>query len=116
MTMKNFAIKLAAVGLLALAPAAAFAGKGGSAAAIQSAVSSGSVDAITAEIERAESLVCDECIDTVTRLTEDSRFAVREVAAWWFAWRPALKDMLVTQFVADLPHGTTVQVRNAADF
>src|ERR1043165_4703318 len=108
MTMKNFAIKLAAVGLLGLstlAPSSAFAGKGGSAAAMQSAVASRSVDAIIAEVERAESLVCDECIQIVTGLTEDPRFAVREVAAWWFARRPALKDMLLTQFVADLPHG-----------
>jgi len=114
--MKNIAIKIAAVGFLAFAPSAALAGKGGSAAAIQAAVRSTSVDAITAEIERAESLICDECIDTITALTEDSRFEVREVAAWWFARRPALKDMLVTQFAADLPRGDTIKVRNAADF
>src|SRR4051812_40856014 len=89
MTMKNIAITLAAVGLLSLAPSAAFAGKGGSAEAIQSAIASRSTDAIVAEIERAESLICDRCIDLVTGLTEDSRFAVREVAAWWFARRPA---------------------------
>jgi HEAT repeat protein len=114
--MKNIGIKIAAVAVLALAPSAAFAGKGGSAGAIQAAVSSGSTDAIIAEVERAESLICDECIQTVTNLTEDSRFAVREVAAWWFARRPALRDMLVTQFAADLPHGDTIKVRNAADF
>jgi len=42
--MKNI-IKLAAVGLLALAPSAALAGKGGSATAIQAAMASGSSDA-----------------------------------------------------------------------
>lgn len=114
--MKNIAIKIAAVGLLALAPATALAGRGGSAAAIQAAVASTSTDAIVAEIERAESLICDECIQTITGLTEDPRFAVREVAAWWFARRPALRDMLVTQFADDLPHGDTIKVRNAADF
>jgi uncharacterized protein (DUF1800 family) len=119
MTMKNIALKVAAVGLLglaSLAPSTAFAGKGGSAAAIQAAVASRSTDAIIAEIERAESLICEECIQTITGLTEDSRFAVREVAAWWFARRPALKEMLASQFVAELPTGTTIQVRNAADF
>jgi HEAT repeat protein len=115
MTMKNI-IKLAAVGLLALAPSAAFAGKGGSAAAIQAAMASGSSDAIAAELERTESLICDECVGLVTALTEDSRYPVREVAAWWFGRRPALRDMLVDGFVADLPHGDTVKVRNAADF
>lgn len=114
--MKNIAIKLAAVGLLALAPSAAFAGKGGSFGAIQSAVASGSVDAIAAELERTESLICDECVHIVTGLTEDSRYAVREVAAWWFSRRPGLRDMLVDQFVADLPRGDTIKVRNAADF
>jgi HEAT repeat protein len=116
--MKNIAIKIAAVGMLGwlAAPSAALAGKGGSAAAIQAAVSTGSTDAITAELERAESLLCPDCIDTVTRLTEDPRFAVREVAAWWFARRPALKDMLAPQFLAELTTGDTIKVRNAADF
>jgi HEAT repeat protein len=116
--MKNIAIKIAAVGwlVLALVPKPALAGKGGSAAAIESAVRSTSTDAIIAEIERAESLMCEECIQIVTGLTEDPRFEVREVAAWWFARRPALRDMLVSQFAADLPHGDTVKVRNAADF
>lgn len=114
--MKNIGIKLAAVVALALAPSAAFAGKGGSAEAIRSAVASRSVDAIIAELERAEGLLCSECVQIVTNLTEDSRYEVREVAAWWFAKRPALRDALATQFVSDLPKGDTVKVRNAADF
>jgi len=114
--MKIIAIQLTAAVVLALAPATALAGKGGSAGAIRDAVSSGSPDAIVAEVERAESLICDECVAILTGLTEDPRPAVREVAAWWFARRPALRDMLVNQFAADLPRGTTIQVRNAADF
>lgn len=114
--MKNIGIKLAAVAALALAPSMALAGKGGSAAAIESAVSSTSVDAVIAEVERAEGLNCEACIQTLTNLTEDSRFAVREVAAWWFAKRPTLKDMLAVQFSSDLPRGDTIKVRNAADF
>jgi len=115
--MKNIGIKLAAVAALALVtPTMAHAGKGGSAAAIQSAVKSTSVDAIIAEIERAEGLLCEDCVQTLTNLTEDSRYEVRQVAAWWFAKRPALKDMMVAQFSSDLPRGTTVKVRNAADF
>ena len=114
--MKNICMKIAAVAFVVLAPAAAFAGKGGSNAKLEAAVSSGSVDAIIAEAERTESLVCDACIQTMTNLTEDSRYAVREVAAWWFARRPALKDMLASQFLDDLPRGDTTKVRNAADF
>lgn len=114
--MKNIGTKIAAVAFLALAPAAAYAGKGGSAAAIQAAVRSTSTDAIIAEVERAEGLMCTECIQTLTDLTEDARYEVREVAAWWFAKRPALKDMLAAQFVGELPQGDTIKVRNAADF
>jgi hypothetical protein len=117
--MKNIASKIAAVGflgLLASAPSVALAGKGGSAAKIQAAVASTSIDAILAEVERTESQICEDCVQTLTALTEDSRYRVREVAAWWFARRPALKDMLATQFVADLPRGGTIKVRNAADF
>jgi hypothetical protein len=116
MTMKNIAIQLAAVGLLALTPSAALAGRGGSSEAIQAAIASGSTDAIAAELERTESLICDACIPLVTALTEDPRYSVREVAAWWFSRRPGLRDMLVDGFLADLPHGDTTKVRNAADF
>ncbi len=115
--MKNI-LKIAAVASLALAgiPSAALAGKGGSAAAIEAAMASSSTDAIIAEVERTEHLICDECVGTLTNLTEDPRFAVREVAAWWFARRPMLKDMLAAQFLDDLPTGDTTKVRNAADF
>ena len=114
--MKNIAIQLAAVGLLALTSSPALAGRGGSAERIQAAVVSGSTAAIAAELERTESLICEECIPLVTALTEDARYDVREVAAWWFSRRPGLRDMMIDGFVADLPHGDTTKVRNAADF
>ena len=111
--MKTF-IKIAAVAMLVASPA--FAGKGGSASKIQSAIKSGSVDAIIAEVERAEGLACGECVQLVTNLTEDSRYEVREVAAWWFAKRPAMAKMLAEGFVQDLGNGSSIAVRNAADF
>lgn len=114
--MKNIGKKIAAVAFVLLTVSPAVAGKGGSADRIRDAVNSTSVDAITAEIERAESLMCTECVSIVTNLLEDNRYAVREVAAWWFAKRPALKDMMVPGFLADLENGNTIAVRNAADF
>ena len=113
--MKNIGIKLAAVAFVACLSSPALAGKGGSLEKIKAAVASNSVDAIIAEVERTESLMCDACIDVMTRLTEDSRYPVREVAAWWFAKRPTLHKLMVEQFTAELA-GTSVQVRNAADF
>lgn len=114
--MKNIAPKLAAVAFLLCLASPAFAGKGGSAGKIRQAISSGSVDAIIAEIERAEGLACGECVQLVTNLTEDDRYEVREVAAWWFAKRPAMAKMLVPGFVDDLGKGNSIAVRNAADF
>lgn len=114
--MKNIGMKLAAVAFLAVVASPAYAGKGGSAAKIRSAIQSGSVDAITAEVERAESLSCSECVQLVTNLLEDNRYEVREVAAWWFAKRPQLKEMIAATMVDDLQSGSTIKVRNAADF
>jgi HEAT repeat protein len=114
--MKKFGTKLAAVAFVLLAATPAFAGKGGSAAKINAAVASGSVDAIVAEVERAEALMCPECMPTMVSLLDDNRFAVREVAAWWFAKRPGAKDKLATTFKADLGKADSIGVRNAADF
>jgi len=107
---------LAAVAFVLAAAAPAHAGKGGSARNIQTAVASGSVDAIIAEVERAEALNCDACVQLVTNLTAHSRYEVREVAAWWFAKRPALAKALAEGFVADLGSASSLEVRNAADF
>jgi HEAT repeat protein len=112
----NISKQLVAVAFVLCAATPAFAGKGGSAAKITAAVNSGSVDAIVAEVERAEGLVCPDCIGTMTNLLEDNRFAVREVAAWWFAKRPGAKDMLAKQFKAELTTAGSIDVRNAADF
>lgn len=119
--MKNIFTKLAAVGslsLLALAASVtpALAGKGGSAAQLNDAVRSGSQDAIIAEIERTESLICADCMQTMINLTEDGRYPVREAAAWWFARRPGSKDIMVSQMKDDLVGADSIHVRNAADF
>jgi HEAT repeat protein len=115
--MSNTLTKLAAVATLVLAATAtpAMAGRGGSEANINAAVQSGSVDAIIAEVERAEGLMCDECVTTVTGLLNDNRFAVREVAAWWIAKRPGLSGALAAQYMTDFTADSTT-VRNAADF
>ena len=63
-----------------------------------------------------EGLNCGECVQLITNLTEDERYEVREVAAWWFAKRPAMAKMMAEGFVADLGTGSSLAVRNAADF
>jgi HEAT repeat protein len=115
--MNNISKKLAAVAFaLCAATTPALAGRGGDAGLIKSAVSTGSVDAIVAEVERAEKLMCEECLDTMIALTEHPRYEVREVAAWWFAKRPGAAKIMVSQFKDDLALGGSIKVRNAADF
>jgi HEAT repeat protein len=114
MTMKP--LKLTAVAaLLCAATSPALAGKGGSAGLIASAIKSGSRDAILAELERTEALMCPECVPLVTNLAQDSRYAVREAAAWWFSKRPGHNKRLTAQMLNDL-NGDSIHVRNAADY
>ena len=46
---------------------------------MQAAVNSTSEDAIIAEVERTESLICDQCVHIVTGLTEDARYRPLDV-------------------------------------
>ncbi len=115
MTTKNFSKLVAGtVAVLAFA-GTANAGRGGSAARIQNAINTNSTDAIIAEIERAERLVCDACIAPVMGLLDDDRYEVREAAAWWFARRPVMKEALTEQSLLDLAGSDSLQARNAAD-
>ena len=117
MMIKSLGSKLAAVALsLGALATPAIAGRGGSNGAIASATSSGSVDAIIAEVERAEGLLCPDCVNTVHNLLFHDRFEVRQVAAWWFAKRPGLREQTATQFKQVLLSGGSLDVRNAADF
>lgn len=115
--MSNWKKQLAAVAFTVLAVGStAQAGRGGSAGLIRTAVASHSVDAIIAEVERAEHLVCQDCQDVMTALLDHSRYEVREVAAWWFAKRPSMNKLLTEQMTTDLANGDSVSVRNAADY
>jgi HEAT repeat protein len=88
-------LTLALVSALALAPGAAFAGRGSSPGAIKTAIASGSVDAISAELERSERLVCGGCINDVKPLIDHPDPRVRRVAAWWLSRRGLRSDLFV---------------------
>ncbi len=90
-------------------------GKGASVSRIQNAVASGSPDAIIAEIERAERLVCPDCIEPVMELLDHESYEVREVAGWWFAKRPAQKQEIEELALARLQMDDSTLARNAAD-
>jgi HEAT repeat protein len=114
--MKNIGKQLAAVAFTLCAAVPSYAGRGGSNASIVAAVQSGSQGSILAEVERTEELICPECVPTITALMADSRYPVREVAAWWIAKRPGLLNQMTTQMIGNLASGNSTSVRNAADF
>jgi hypothetical protein len=91
----NKTMKLAVVTFLGISLAAAgtaVAGRGASPQSVQRAIASGSPDAIKAELERAEHLVCVSCVDMVMPLLDNNNQGIREVAAWWIARRGCRAD------------------------
>ena len=117
MRMNMNAKKLAVATSFGLALAAgqgAYAGTGGSPQAIQQAISANSVDAIKAELERAEFLVCGACVDLVTPLVDHPDARVRQVAAWWLA-RRAVSRQLQTSMITRLSQSDSTAALNAAD-
>jgi hypothetical protein len=109
--------KLAVVASFGLALAAgrgAQAGTGGSPQAIQQAIAANSVDAIKAELERAEFLVCGACVDLVMPLVDHPNAQVRQVAAWWLA-RRAVARQVQTSMLTRLSQPDSTAALNAAD-
>src|SRR4051812_32359423 len=107
---------LAALGaglLVTAASAPAWAGRGSSPYAVQTAIASGSADAIAAELERAEHLVCTSCETMIRPLLDSENDRVRHVAAWWLA-RRAVRQDVIAEMVSRLDGGDSVKARNAA--
>ncbi len=114
-TTRTTHLLAAAVATVLSFTSVAHAGRGGSAPRIENAIRTGSVDAIIAELERAERLICDACTPIVSELLDHDRYELREAAAWWFARRPVLKSELTARSIADLQGSDTRLARNAAD-
>jgi len=113
----NKTMKLAVVTFLGISLAAAgtaVAGRGSSPAAISRAIASGSSDAIKAELERAEHLVCFSCVDMVRTLIDNQDQGIRQVAAWWLARRTAAGTVRV-DMLTRLSQPDSIAARNAAD-
>ena len=90
------------------------AGHNGSPALIKSAIASNSVDAIEAELERSEYLVCGACSDLVVPLVDHLDYRVRKVAAWWIARRGINRQVYVSM-LGRLSQPDSFLARNAAD-
>ena len=103
-----------AVAIVMGSPTPALAGRGSSPEAIRAAIASNSVDAISAELERAERLLCGACVQMVTPLVDHEDMRVRTVAAWWLA-RRGLRSELAVQMNNRLAQPDSRLARNAAD-
>jgi HEAT repeat protein len=113
----NKTMKLSIVTFLGISLAAAgsaVAGHGSSPQAVQLAIASGSSDAIKAELERAEHLVCVSCVDMVKPLIDNRDEGIRQVAAWWLARRGVARNIRV-EMLNRLGQPDSIAARNAAD-
>lgn len=92
------------------------AGRGGSPGVIRSAIRSNNADAIIAALEQSENIPCNsDCMTMVIDLLDHEQYAVRQVAAWWFARRPAQMKEVAELATAWLSLDDSVQARNGAD-
>ena len=99
---------------VALLPTVARAGHNGSPALIRSAIDANSIDAIQAELERSEFLVCAACTDMVLPLIDHADYRVRKAAAWWLVRRATGRQVFVNMLTR-LSQPDSVKAANAAD-
>lgn len=92
------------------------AGTGGSPGVIRSAIRSNNADAIIAALEQSENIPCNsDCMNMVMDLLDDDDYRIRQVAAWWFARRPAQMKQVAEMATAWLTVGNSTEARNGAD-
>ena len=114
--IKNAIVAAACSFTLLAALPAADAGRGGSAGVIRSAIRTNNADAIIAALEQSENIPCNsDCMSMVMDLVDHDEYAIREVAAWWFARRPAQMNELAELATAWLTLDDSVKARNGAD-
>jgi HEAT repeat protein len=103
-----------ALAFVAAVSSPAWAGFGSSAVALKAAVQSGSVDAIVAELEKAEELPSRGAIDVVLPLVDHSSYRVRDAAGWWLT-RRGVRTQVMADMTARLSGSDPIAARNAGD-
>jgi HEAT repeat protein len=103
-----------ALAFVAAVSSPAWAGFGSSAVALKAAVQSGSVDAIVAELEKAEELPSRGAIDVVLPLVDYSSYRVRDAAGWWLT-RRGVRTQVMADMTARLSGSDPIAARNAGD-
>jgi HEAT repeat protein len=114
MSSRSVKVSLLAAGVALALASPAFAGRGSSPEAVRSAIDSGSIDAISAELERAEHLFCPSCVQMVRPLVDHDDARVRRVATWWLSRHGQQTDLFI-EAALRLGKPDSVKARNAAD-
>jgi HEAT repeat protein len=112
MSKKIYAALLAAS--LMTMPGLASAGIDGTTGKIQSAVNANSVDAIIAELERAENIPERGAFDTVVKLIDHDSERVREAAGWWLG-RRGIRQKVIAMAELRLNAQDPTAARNVLD-
>ncbi len=114
--IKNVIVAAACSFSLFAAIPAADAGTGGSPGVIRSAIRSNNADAIISALEQSEDIPCNsDCVSMVMDLLDHDDYRIRQVAAWWFARRPAQMKEIGELATAWLSMDDSVKARNGAD-
>src|SRR5689334_21188183 len=92
----------------------AFAGFGSSSVALKAAVQSGSVDAIVAELDKAEELPSKGAIAVVLTLVDHDSWRVRDAAGWWLT-RRGVRTQVIANMTARLSGSDPIAARNDGD-
>jgi len=114
MRTATLVLLIAVVALTLASVGTAEAGRGGSPELIRSAIAANSIDAIQAELEHGEYLVCAACADLVLPLVDHPDYRVRKVAAWWLVRRATGRQVYVNM-LGRLSQPDSVKAANAAD-
>lgn len=97
-----------------LAPGIASAGRDGSTGKITSAINSGSVDSIIAELERAENIPTGGALAAVLKLVDHDSARVREAAGWWLG-RRGVRNKVIEMAELRLNAQDPIAARNVLD-
>ncbi|MEO6952234.1 MAG: HEAT repeat domain-containing protein [Polyangia bacterium] len=116
MTTKTIKTTLtcALLGLSMLCAPLAHAGIDGSSSKIETAIASGSVDAIVAELERSENIPQRGAYDAVLKLIDHPSARVREAVGWWVG-RRGLRQTVINTAALRLAAQDPIAAANVLD-
>src|SRR5262245_19056695 len=106
---------IAGFAVLLLTAPSANAGRDATCESVAQAVNTGDEFVIEQELVEAEFLTCAQAVPLYMQLLDDSRYRVREVAAWKIARMPPIAAAVVMQSIARVSSNNAQDVEYGAD-